>query len=124
MSEQRASVRAVFDDIVVDLDTGRITAFRLKPWADDYLQTCAAALAGPMVSIQRMPIPADPISIVLAHLYPTPAPRPPLPAKRVQQARNARVRERYAHGETLAELARAYGPSTQRVHQLVHGRRR
>lgn len=32
------------------------------------------------------------------------------------------IRRRYTAGETLSDLARAYGLSPQRVYQIVHGR--
>ena len=38
-------------------------------------------------------------------------------------SRNKRISERYAAGETLTELARAYGLSPQRVHQIVRAKR-
>jgi hypothetical protein len=36
--------------------------------------------------------------------------------------RNAEIRERYTQGETIPELARAYGISNARVHQILRGR--
>jgi hypothetical protein len=38
--------------------------------------------------------------------------------------RNFTIRARYAAGVSQAELARQFGISYQRVHQIVHGRRR
>ena len=38
--------------------------------------------------------------------------------------RNAEIRAQYAHGESLSRLAEAFGISPQRVHQIVHGRRK
>lgn len=35
-------------------------------------------------------------------------------------ARDARIRERYAAGETISELAREHGVSPQRVSQIVN----
>lgn len=39
-----------------------------------------------------------------------------------KQDRNQEIRERYASGETLAELAKDYGISEQRVHEIVRYR--
>ena len=39
-----------------------------------------------------------------------------------KKQRNAEIRERYAKGETIPELARAYGISNARVHQIIRGR--
>jgi ribosome-binding protein aMBF1 (putative translation factor) len=38
--------------------------------------------------------------------------------------RNIIIRARYAAGVSQAELARQFGISYQRVHQIVHGKRR
>jgi DNA-directed RNA polymerase sigma subunit (sigma70/sigma32) len=38
--------------------------------------------------------------------------------------RNIIIRARYAAGESQANLARQFGISYQRVHQIVHGRRK
>jgi Mor family transcriptional regulator len=39
------------------------------------------------------------------------------------QHRDNNIRQRYANGETLEDLARAYGISFQRIHQIIkqHG---
>jgi hypothetical protein len=37
-----------------------------------------------------------------------------------QLSRNELIRLRYAAGETISELARAFGISSQRVYQIVH----
>jgi Mor family transcriptional regulator len=36
--------------------------------------------------------------------------------------RDTRIRERYAAGETISDLARAYGVSAKRVWQIVRAR--
>ena len=38
--------------------------------------------------------------------------------------RNANIRSEYAAGSTLAELAERYGISEQRIHQIIHGKRK
>lgn len=35
--------------------------------------------------------------------------------------RNEEICQRYEAGETMAELAKVYGISEQRVHQIIHG---
>ena len=40
----------------------------------------------------------------------------------MKQYRNQELRERYAAGETLAELAEDYGISEQRIHEIVRTR--
>jgi Mor family transcriptional regulator len=39
-------------------------------------------------------------------------------------SRNAEIRARYEAGETIAELARAFGISIERIHQILHRRRK
>ena len=61
---------------------------------------------------------------ILDRLYDTPFPTEPqndlVPAK---AERNADIRARYDQGETVSELAAAFGLSEQRVSQIIYGRR-
>jgi hypothetical protein len=126
VSEQRGLVRSLFHELVVDLDRCRITAFRLKTWLHDYLHVCAVCLAGlapPGASALNLPE-SDLGQTILARLYPPSAHPAPGPARVIQQARNASLRRRYADGETLSDLARAFGFSPQRAHQIVHAHRK
>jgi ribosome-binding protein aMBF1 (putative translation factor) len=50
-------------------------------------------------------------------------PSPPDPALSTRE-RNIIIRARYAAGVSQAELARQFGISYQRVHQIVHGKRK
>ena len=50
-------------------------------------------------------------------------PSPPDPTLTTRE-RNIIIRARYAAGETQAQLARDFGLSPQRVHQIVHNRRK
>ena len=38
--------------------------------------------------------------------------------------RNEQIRARYAEGESIPELAKAFGLSNARVHQILHGKRK
>ncbi|MBZ0304659.1 MAG: Hin recombinase [Anaerolineae bacterium] len=38
--------------------------------------------------------------------------------------RNEEIRHRYAAGETVPDLAREYGISEQRIHQILQGKRK
>ncbi len=64
---------------------------------------------------------AQAVQTVLARLYF--ALTPPTAAELVK-ARNELIRQRYAAGETLRELSQAFGLSHQRIHQIIHGRRK
>jgi ribosome-binding protein aMBF1 (putative translation factor) len=48
---------------------------------------------------------------------------PPDPTLTTRE-RNIIIRARYAAGVSQAELARQFGISYQRIHQIVHGRRK
>lgn len=48
---------------------------------------------------------------------------PPDPALTIRE-RNIIIRARHAAGVSQADLAREFGISYQRVHQIVHGRRK
>ncbi len=126
LAEQRILAREVFEDIGIDLDSGRITAFRLKPWMEDYLRVLAASLTG------IGPLRADGLNhpesnlyrSVLARLYPPSTTPVQVPTRLEQQVRNETLRRRYATGETLTDLARCFRISPQRVHQIVHEQRK
>jgi ribosome-binding protein aMBF1 (putative translation factor) len=64
---------------------------------------------------------ADAISQVLAKLNSQPLPPDP---NLTTKERNIIIRARYAAGVSQAELARQFGISYQRVHQIVHGKRK
>ncbi|MFC1961359.1 sigma factor-like helix-turn-helix DNA-binding protein [Chloroflexota bacterium] len=50
-------------------------------------------------------------------------PKPVLPSLTTRE-RNIMIRARYAAGESQADLARDFGISYQRVHQIVTGKRK
>ena len=52
-----------------------------------------------------LPIPASPMSLKIKE----------------KKERNVAIRQRFAEGETLTELAAAFGISQQRVHQIIYG---
>jgi ribosome-binding protein aMBF1 (putative translation factor) len=58
---------------------------------------------------------------ILARLNTNPS--PPDPALSTRE-RNIIIRARHAAGVSQAELARQFGISYQRVHQIVHGKRK
>ena len=63
----------------------------------------------------------DLVTVALQYLYHNPSPR----NKSLTIAeRDAMIRTRHAAGKSQAELARQFGISYQRVHQIVHGRRK
>jgi hypothetical protein len=40
--DKQGLVRSLFEEIVLNLDTQRITSFKLKPWADNFISLRAA----------------------------------------------------------------------------------
>jgi hypothetical protein len=62
------------------------------------------------------------IAFYLSLLYPTPKPQHPI--NRKKSDRNHLLKARYADGETISELARAFGLSPQRVDQIIRGKRK
>ena len=65
------------------------------------------------------------VQLAVAHLLKLLYPTPPQPDKALTFARrNRAIRERYAAGESLSQLARAFGISSQRVQQIIKHRRK
>ena len=66
------------------------------------------------------------MALVLERLYAgEPLPQKPVSNKRSEKLpRNRNIRQRYQDGETIAELARAYNLSQQRIHQIVNFKRK
>jgi len=136
--ECRAALRDLFEEFVIDLDTERITSFRLKPWADSYLRACASVFtpqaypcggAQPLETVgsqsKLLEGSLEAVSrVILARLYADSPSAIVLPATEVRQVRNQALRRRHAEGETLSDLAREFRISPQRVHQIVRGRKR
>ena len=61
---------------------------------------------------------------ILDMLYDSPFPTEPQNDLVPEKAeRNAEIRARYKAGESVSELAAAFGISEQRVSQIIHGRR-
>ena len=129
--DRQALVRALFEELSVDLDAQEITGFRLKTWAHSYLRARASFLtpavqgAGTDMLHTRFERPSVPslaeaearvLRLARAHRLPT------APASPDFTRRNSAIRAAYAAGLSLSELAQLYGISGQRVHQIVNGR--
>ena len=68
----------------------------------------------------------DAVRLILDQLYQG-VPLPPTPqtdSTKTKSGRNTEIRARYAAGETVPELAEAYGISHQRIHQILQGKRK
>ncbi|MFP4324223.1 MAG: helix-turn-helix domain-containing protein [Anaerolineales bacterium] len=165
--ERQAMARSLFTQITYDLDTRRMTDFKLKPWADRFLtvrgalygienkhndddsgdggQTMpedthikedddhAADVKGLCTDTAQTPVWGTSVhsletatQTVLRLLYSgQPTPQNPQSNKTPRKVkRNDEIRERYAQGETIPELAKAFGLSNARVHQILHGKRK
>ena len=66
------------------------------------------------------------MAFILELLYKDePLPKKPVSNKTSERIhRNRNIRQRYQDGETIAELARAYNLSDQRIHQIVNHKRK
>jgi hypothetical protein len=151
--DKQGMARNLFEYLVYDLDSRRITDFRFKPWADRFLILRASLYdegseddPGEKAVEKDGPHTPEGVHTDMPHrgceppacfdiwlatfhivemLYDTPFPTEPqndLPPEKNE--RNADIRSRYEQGETVGELAVAFGISEQRVWQIIHGRRR
>lgn len=133
--------------MIYNLDTHRIVDFKLKPWADRFLVLRAALYEGENqdaedrssesqgmctdmtptgFDITRLPSLNTAIQRVLDLLYAgIPRSTKPVIQKHISKSeRNQQLRTRYAAGESLADLARNYDLSDQRVFQIIHHRQK
>lgn len=174
--EQQAMARSLFTEIVFDLDTRRITDFKLKPWADRFLtiraalyeyetdedsgdsdndngnsggnegtmeenapvykgkgeeDNQAAVVKGVYTHLPHKPVWGNSVhslenatARILKLLYGGETPPPTPISNKIPQkaARNETIKRRYAAGESVPDLAREFGISEQRVHQILRGR--
>lgn len=147
--ERESFVRSLFDEVVYDLDTRRIISFKLKSWAEPFLQLRVTfeelyrqqnASTDNSTGISRVCI-AMPLwgfwftsvykasyasARLVRELYTGFPPSEPRNYDDQQnRSRNLRIRERYNSGQiTIPQLAKEFGISVQRVHQILHGKRR
>jgi Mor family transcriptional regulator len=54
----------------------------------------------------------------------TPPQSPVSDATPTKQERNAEIRQRHAEGELVSDLAKEFGISVQRIHQILKGKRK
>jgi len=58
-------------------------------------------------------------------LYTVGPPKLPISGETPKQiGRNDQIRERYAHGESIPNLAKAFNLSNARMYQILHNRRK
>jgi DNA invertase Pin-like site-specific DNA recombinase len=127
--DRQALVRALFDELVVDLDRQEITGFRVKPWAETYLIARASVLVQDSLHERKNHSLSTPSTwFVLSldeaeqrildqariHHVPCPPVRPDF------TARNAAIQAAYASGVPSATLVRMFRLSRQRIHQIVN----
>jgi hypothetical protein len=140
--DQQGLIQNLFEWIAFDLDTHRITEFKLKEWAERFI-TLEGVLyeddgnKKPLEDAQgeytdmpptglggsSVPDLAVAVQLVLDLLYQTPPSTTPVKHVITQPARNTEIRNRYASGETLEDLAIEFDLSPQRIHQIINRRR-
>ncbi|MBZ0282460.1 MAG: hypothetical protein K8L97_17090 [Anaerolineae bacterium] len=144
--DRRILAQSLFDEVVYDLDARRIVDFRIKAWAEPFLELRAALYADDMgeemknrfnsgvssdgsyfspngASPQEMYLEFGGINrakkLLLFRVYHDQDYFPQL----TSEQRNQQIRQRYQAGEAITALAHAYSISPQRVHQIVKPRR-
>lgn len=125
--DKQGLARHLFEYITFDLDKQEIVDFRLKAWADQFLVLRTALYAEETKDdhqVDDRPIALTGIQLIR------------LPFTQIVQwvletsglkftithTRNELLRLRYAAGETISELGRAFGISPQRVNQIIRGK--
>jgi hypothetical protein len=130
--DKQGLARTLFQYIVFDLDTHRIVDFRLKSWADRYMTLRTALYDNenglePDYSVQGQDTDVtltgnEHIRFSLSSVVKWLLKHCGITREKMPKNRNERIRERYALGEALSELAREFGISPQRVYQIVQGK--
>ena len=125
--DRQGMVRHLFEEIAYDLDRRQIVDFRLKPWAEHFLFLRTELYAQEQDALEGhenrvTPAGYEHRGFLLSELARTVLKRAGVfvdvlrPPSRPEQ-----IRQRYASGERLSDLAREYGISPQRVWQIVTG---
>lgn len=148
--DRQGMARNLFEYLVYDLDTRRITDFRLKPWADRFLILRASLYeleSGEMREEKETPQAPEGVHTEMPHRgiqgrsFPQVLfavsfamaisyrglifPRSPVSDGTLPKCkRNAEIRERHQKGESIATLAAVFGITEQRVWQILNDRRK
>jgi len=146
--DRQGMARNLFEYLVYDLDTRRITDFRLKPWADRFLILRASLYdleKGEVREEKETPQALEGVHTEMPHSHATSfpkiryamvlairiayygLPRPTSPVSNgtpTKCERNAEIRRRHQNGEALPSLAETFGISEQRIAQIVRGQRK
>lgn len=112
--ERQVLLVNLFERIAWDFDAEKIVSFEVKPWAARYLDLRAALeITGSSTSQYVDPNGTIPHAsdFFLRIVY---------RSRLTTAERDARICQRYAAGEALSDLARAYNISPQRIHQIVN----
>jgi len=157
--DRQGMAHNLFDYLTYDLDTRRITDFRLKPWADRFLILRASLYDGDPTLVPdddpgdeeiegeekenagfqglhtemphrgleprglQHPVAAIQYGMLLMYVGRKMPLAPLTDHTPTKLTRNQEIRERYAQGETIVDLAEAFEISEQRVSQVLRGRR-
>jgi len=136
--DKQGMARNLFSSITYNLDTQRIVDFRLKPWADRFVTLRTALYEDENTAFEGNKNPSNPVQgvgkgVVLTGYRHTGFSLPNsaqwllshcgiLP--QVRRNRNEIIRDRFASGEALTDLANEFEISPQRIFQIVHHRNR
>jgi len=124
--DKQGMARHLFEYITYDLDKQEIVDFRLKPWADQFLVLRTVLYAEEKkndhqiddrrIAPTRFGLIRQPLEEIIQWLLVFGE----LRDKPNQHNRNTEIRRRHGSGEPLSHLAREFGISPQRVHQIVN----
>src|SRR5258708_4412062 len=136
-AERSEMIHDLFDEIVVNVDTRRITSFKLKPWVDQFLTVRASLYE---VENQKTPPEIGAGSEFIGSDTAMPprgsSPYPTLfqisfcirhvkcadwhlASGEIASERNQTILEKYDAGYTLMQLAQMFHISYQRAHQII-----
>ncbi len=122
--DKQGFTQSLFSEIIFDLDTHRITGFKLKPWVEPFLQvhvSTQACLEGFEPITAPLPTTKESMQHFLSLLY---SEQPAEWQTWEKRERNAEIYRRYLAGEDSVMLAQAFGLSDRRVRSIIERERK
>jgi DNA invertase Pin-like site-specific DNA recombinase len=126
-ADRQSLARALFEELHIDLDSRRITGFRLLPWAEGYLIARASLLPASqsigtdmvLGSPRTMSVPTIEEATQRVLRFARAHRVPPSPAQQPHPVRNEAIRAAHANGVSMTALSALYGLSYPRIWYIV-----